>query len=189
MDIRRERAHVKRKGFDFVQQTVGEAILWFEYDAVRSDYHDVYHEDSVTESRSWRPGILVPALWVNITQGVENPSEEGRLVVDTLRLAVSIDALRRTGVSNPSDSRRHLNDIIVYGGSQWNIRTYEKRGRLRDTMLVAVNAVRINEGDEHSMDGLPGFDDLEDQDVDEGFPTDDFDDQVYPDYPLPARQV
>lgn len=186
VDIRREVEHIQRKGMDFVERTTGEAVLWFEYDAVGSEMHPVYDEDSLTEYRKWRPGILVPTLFCQITEGNEEPDREGRIVTATLRCAVSMERLRETGVSNPTDSRRHLNDVLVYAGWQWNVRSYDRRARLRDTLVVGVNAVRIRPEDEFPLGQPPTFVGFDTSVRDRGFPDDR--DQTWSEYELPAYQ-
>lgn len=187
VDIRRELEHIERKGARFVEETIGEAIVWWEYDAVNSAYDHVYDEPSMTEKRVWKPAIIVPVQWISITQGDRRMETQGRMVTDYLRFGISIRRLRDVGLSDPSDHRRHLNDLILYRRRLWAISVYAFRGRIRDYVNVDVAATEIHE-DDMPFDTLPTFDSIAFVDRPKGFPSSEFEDQSFPEHELPAYQ-
>jgi hypothetical protein len=185
VDIRRELEHIERKGAKFIEEVIGEAVVWFEYDAVLSAYDHVYDEPSMTEKRIWNSPILVPVLWVSITQGDRVNEHQGRLVTDSLRLGVSMRRLRDVGLSDPDDNRRHLNDLLLYRRRLWTVSVYAKRGRLRDTVNLDVTATEVHE-DDMPFDSLPTFNGISFGDRPMGFPSSEYDDQSFPLHELPA---
>jgi hypothetical protein len=160
VDIRREREMIRRKGFDFAQKTVGEAVLWIEYDALNSETHNVYDEPTIGAGRAWKSPILVPVQWVNESEAGRANDVAGRLPTDSIRFAVDMRTLRRCGLSAPEDSRRHLNDLIVYRRNFWRVGDYQKLGRLRETTMVGVRASQIHAGDDMPWGDLPVIDGL-----------------------------
>lgn len=185
VDLARERRMIDRRGYDWYTHNLGETVIWFEYDAVESEYHPVYDEDSVGGTRRWRPGILVPVLWANKTEGDRVVTPEGRQVIPTLRLAVPVSQLRRVGLSSPMDAARHLNDVLVYGRTQWLVESYQLRGRLRDSVVVGVNCVKIFPEDEMSLGVPPDYVGLASTQRPRGFPSD-APPQEWPEHVLPA---
>ena len=186
MDLRTERAHINT-GYDWWQSNLGEAVAWFEYDAVNSSSHSVYDEPTVDATRIWKPVIFVPVLWVIRSEDDELNTEEGRTTTDTLRLAVPMDTLRKVGLSKPDDAARHLRDLIVYNRTYWNVGSYQRRGRLRSSnVIVGVNCTRVYESDDMPFDSLPAMPDNGLVTRPGGFPTDGYAAQSFPDYEKPA---
>lgn len=155
MDIRREREAIIRKGFDYMQETIGEAVLWLEYDSLHSEIDAVYDEPSATAERMWKTPILVPVLFANETENIRANNRDGRLTTNSIRFSVPFRTLRRVGLSAPEDSRRHLNDMVLYRRNYWRIGRYEKSGRLRETTIVGVTATQIRVDDDMPFDTLP----------------------------------
>lgn len=186
VDIRREREHIQRKGFDYVQATYGEAILWLEFDALNSEYDQVYDEPSVDAQRSWKPPILVPVQFANETEDSRANNRDGRLPTNSIRFAVSMRDLRRVGLSAPEDSRRHLNDLLVYRGNFWRVGDYQKRGRLRETMIVGITATQVLVDDDMPFDTLPSINGLASTVRPRGPQTDGYPTQDFPEHELPA---
>ena len=185
-DLRRELDHIHRKGTEFVQSVLGETVVWWEYDALLSEYDAVYDESSATNKRVWRPGILVPVQYVNVNEGGRTNEHQGRLTTNDLRLAVSIRVLRDVGLSNPQDNRRHLNDMILYQKKLWSLDEYDIRGRLaRDSIMVAVTATEIKP-DDVPFDTLPTFAGVAFTDRPMGFPSSSYEDQTFNNHELPA---
>lgn len=186
-DLRRERAHIERKGWDFIQQTIGEAVLWLEFDATSSAMHPVYDEPMEDAGRAWKPPILVPALWVNEREDARTPDGDGRLPTNSLRLGVPYSSLVKVGLSEPQDSRRHLNDVLVYRRNFWAVNRYELRGRLRAPVMVGVTATQINVDDDMAFDTLPEINGLLTTVRPIGFPSDTYITQTFPEHELPAH--
>lgn len=172
MDLDRERAYIQRKGYDWYQSKLGEALIWFEFDAVVSEYHPVYDEPSLDEKRRWRHPILLPVLWVNEEEQARNNDPQGRLVTPSIRFAVGVRTMRDSGISTPTQADRHLNDIVVYKGYYWAITDYQIRGRMHDHVIVGVTASRINVDSDMPFDDLPDINGITLEDAPQGFPSD-----------------
>jgi len=176
-----------RKGTMFVQDIVGESVVWWEYDAVLSEYDHVYDEPGLEETRAWRPSILVPVQYVNVTEAGRQNQSSGRRVANTLRLAVSVRVLRDVGLSAPQDNRRHLNDMLLYANRLWAINDYDVRGRInRDSVMVGVSATEIK-SDDMPFDVLPSFNGISFGDRPTGFPSTGYADQTFNNHELPAH--
>ena len=73
MDTRREVNQIF-KHFTRHQDSVGEAIIYYKFDADNSEYDDVYDEGF----RKYHVGIRMPILWVDQQEAVEDYAPEGR---------------------------------------------------------------------------------------------------------------
>lgn len=187
MDLAHERSHI-RKVYTQYRNGFGEAVIWWEYDAVNSEFDDVYDEDALGgAARAWKTPVIVPALWVNEIEGSKVIDLDGRQVVPELRLAASIDTLRDVGLSSPNLADRHLNDLVGYRGTYWKVTGYQIRGRLRDNMIVGVTAAKVFIHDEFPNNAPPTFPGFPTADMPKGFPTD-APAQSWPDHELPANQ-
>lgn len=185
MDLAHERAHI-RKVYGQYQNSMGEAVVWWEYDAVDSAYDPVYDEDAMDGARSWKTGLLVPAMWVNEIEGAKTQSLDGRQVRPELRLAISVETMRQVGISSPNLADRHLNDLIGYRGTYWKVTGYQIRGRLRDNLIVGVTAVKVFISDEWPNADPPTFPGFPTTDMPKGFPTD-ASERTWPQHELPAN--
>lgn len=156
MDARKELAHIQKKGYDFYQEQFGEGVLWYEYDGQGTNYGDnVFNEGG----RTYKEPIGITALWATITEDDEHNSHEGRRVTPTLRMAFSMQSLRRSGMSDPGDAVRHLNDLVLYGREFFAVGAYEIHGRLnRQDVIVGVNAIKRFPDEDMVFDTIPDFD-------------------------------
>lgn len=187
MDLRRERTHIERKGFQWVQDNVGEAVLWLEFDAHNSAMHPVYDEPMEGAGRAWKPPVLVPAQYVNESEAPRDSTEDARLQTNAIRLAVPFVYMVRSGISEPQDNVRHLNDMLVYRRNFWSINRYDIRGRLRSPIMVSVTATQIRVDDDMAFDDLPDIDGLLTTVKPLGFPSDTFTTQTFNHHELPAH--
>lgn len=189
MDIRREMELINRRLFDKYQADIGEAVVWFEFDSTTSTYDHVYDEDSMEGGRAYRPGVLVPVLWITESDDPETYTPDGRRPTPTLRFTVPGRKLVDCGISNPVDSARHLNDIVIYRGQYWAIGDYQTRGRLRENLMVGVNATHIMPDDEMALATLPELNGLGQAQRPIGYPNNSYDTQTFPHHEAPARQA
>ena len=51
-------------GYAWYQDNLGQAVVWHEYDSSQSEYNHVYDE----AGRHYKAGLVLPALWVIITE-------------------------------------------------------------------------------------------------------------------------
>ena len=128
-------------------------MLWYEYDAEHSTFPSVFDEGG----RTYAKGIGVPVLWVIENEDdEENPPEGGRFN-PTLRFAVDIAQIRRSGVSDVLDAERHQNDIVLFHRTLWSINAYQIRGRMGGhSVIIGVECERVSPDEDFIFDHIPG---------------------------------
>ena len=187
MDLNLELEHIIRKGYDWYQANLGEVVIWFEYDAVNSEFDHVYDEPSMDAQRKWRPPVLVPTLWVSEEEDDRTNNCDGRLVTPDIRLAVPMRTLTEVGLSAPRNASRHHNDLLVYRGNYWTVNAYQIRGRMRtDYVIVGVTATLVDIESDMVYDELPDINGLVMEKAPQGFPSDGFRNQTFDEHDLPA---
>jgi hypothetical protein len=157
INTRRELQRINRQMRQY-HAAAGEGVLWYEFAA------EDYVQDNYLNAggRSYKPGIIVPAMWVSEYEDDETSDPEGRRYVPTLRLAVNVGMARHAGMSDVEDARRHLNDILLYSRTLWNVNSYQIRGRLRnESTIIGVSAHKIYPDEDMNFDVFPQFIDSE----------------------------
>lgn len=183
-DPRIELAHVQRHLVSY-QGDHGEVVMWYELDGKLSAHHDVFN----TRGKVYRPPIAVPVLWVTPMEATQEASAEGRRNVGTLQLAISLFTFRRTGVSDPYDYERHLNDLVVYQGEYYSVGEYSLLGRLwRDDVILAVNGIRVYPEEELTGSEIPDSEYVAEA-YRPSLGVNTTNQQTYVRYPLPAPQA
>ena len=152
MDLRQEAEHIFGNGFDWYQSEMGEVVLWHEFLSMQSAYNDTYDEGG----RHYSAGLLVPALWVITTEDRHRPTAEGRKPTEKITCAISVRALQESGISDPDDYTRRLNDLLSYEGRLWKVTDFNIRGRVPDSIIVGVSATQIFPDEEMTFDTMPG---------------------------------
>ena len=148
MDLRQEIEHIINNGYGWYQENLGEAVVWHEFDSDNTDYHNVYDEGG----RRYTAGVYVPALWVVVTEDRATRSDEGRKPTERISMAVSARAMDLSGVSDPEDYARHLNDVVRYAGRLWTVGEYNIRGR---DVIIGISGTQIYSDEEMVFDELP----------------------------------
>ena len=151
MDLRNEIEHIFKNGYRWYQRNLGDAVVWHEYDSANTEYHPVYDEGG----RRYTAGVVLEALWVIVTEARSQRSMEGRKPVERISLAVSARTLDISGISDPEDYARHLNDVIRYQGRLWEIKEYNIKGSIPDAVIIGVVGTQIYEDEEMVFDDLP----------------------------------
>lgn len=166
MDTRREVRQIW-KHFDRHHDTIGEALIYFRFDADDSHYDTVYDEGY----RRYHKGKVIPILWVDQQEATEDYSPEGRRPTQRLRCAVSAKNMYEAGFSvtethgnrvydtSPSDiwRRDRLHDMCYYDGRYWEISAYQIRGRAKgEDVVIGVTAIESFAADDMSFDFPPG---------------------------------
>lgn len=182
VDIRREHALIERRAYRHYANSYGEVIAWYEFDSANTEFDHVYDEGG----RRYRKAIMVTALWVTESEPPEQNTHEGRRVTPSIRFAVSADAMRRSGLSGPTDSSRHLNDLVLYRGQFWAVGSYIPRGRLRSNVVIGVNATLTQVDDEMLFDVLPELNELGDAVRPKPYPNRDESTQEFPHHEVPT---
>lgn len=161
MDVRRELAHI-RKHYRQYQRSVGETIVWFEYQpfasaaSAGSTYDDVYDEGGYgATGRKYKNGVTVPVLMITEAEDTKRAIPEGRQPVQLVNVVASIEDFRQAGVSDPFEYRYHLNDIFLYDGRYLSVVSYKVRGRAKDDVLVIVEGIEIYIDQEMALDTGP----------------------------------
>ena len=167
MDVRREARQIF-KHFDRYQETIGEALVYFRFDADASRYDAVYDE----AFRRYHTGVRVPILWVDQTEATEDYTSEGRRPTQRLRFAVSAREMHEAGFSvtevhgnrlqdvpvGPSEWRRDRNhDIVWYDSRYFEISAYQIRGRVQgEDVIIGLTAIETFPDDDMIFDYKPG---------------------------------
>lgn len=166
LDVRREARQIW-KHFARYQQTIGETVIYYRFDADTSQYDSVYDEGY----RRYHKGVLVPVLWVDQTEATEDYTSEGRRPTQRLRFAVSAREMYEAGFSvtevhgnrlqdeSPSDIwRRDRNhDIVWYDSRFFEISAYQIRGRVQgEDVIIGIACIETFPDDDAVFDYLPG---------------------------------
>lgn len=151
MDLRQEMEHIFRNGYDWYQRNLGEAIVWHEYDSANSAYHGTYDEGG----RHYTAGYYVPSLWVIISEDRATRTNEGRKPTEKISLAISARSMDMSGVSDPEDYTRHLNDVVRYDERLWKLTEYNIRGRIPTEVIIGISGTQIYRDEEMTFDALP----------------------------------
>jgi hypothetical protein len=167
MDPRREVREVW-KHFRSYHENVGEAVVYFKFDADNSEYDRVYDEGY----RRYETGIMLPILWVDQSEATEDYAPEGRRPTQRIRLAVSAWQLHEAGISvtevhgnrltdeSPSIVWRYerVNDIFYYDNRYYEVSAFQIRGRLKgEDVIVGVTGIETYPSDDMVLDYGPAF--------------------------------
>jgi len=167
IDTRREIAHVQRE-FQRRQAETGEAVIWFMYDVISSQYDRVYDEGF----RRYKRGISVTGMWFDQGEAPEQYTPEGRRTVVTLRFAVGARTITEVGIGileahghrvydrgliKDSWFDDRLNDIVYYDGRYWEVTNFQIRGRYREDTILGVTCTETYPEDEYTFDFPPAF--------------------------------
>ena len=176
IDTRREQQHIWKEYGRFYK-TIGEEVIWFKFDTDASQWDDVYDEGG----RSYKPGIRVPALWVDQIEDPEQYSGEGRRPTQRLRFAVSASSLAMRGINTqeahgntigalkpsapyPAQTGRpaaawlddRLNDVVFYDNRFYSLSNFQIRGRLQtQDVVIGVAGIELILDDEVDFDFFP----------------------------------
>jgi hypothetical protein len=166
MDPRREVREIW-KHFDRYQTDIGEAIIYFKFDASASNYDDVYDE----AYRRYESGLRIPILWVDQSEATEDYAAEGRRPTQRIRLAVSAKQLHEAGISvtevhgnrltdgSPSLVWRYerVNDVFYYDNRYYEVSAFQIRGRAKgEDVIVGITGIETYPSDDQLFDFEPG---------------------------------
>jgi hypothetical protein len=130
----------------------GEGVLWYEFAGQKSSADDVFDEGG----RKYEPAIGMQCLWVTETEDPEVDSREGRRPTSTIRGAFSVQVARQSGLSDPIEYTRHLNDILLYNRKFFSIGSYEIQGRVhRQDVIIGFTGIQIYPDEDMVYDLLP----------------------------------
>jgi len=151
MDLRQETEHIFNNGYQWYEENLGEGVIWHEFDSENTEYHGTYDEGG----RAYTAGILIPALWVIVTEDSSRPTDAGRKPTEKITAAFSMRSLHLSGVSDPEDYTRRLNDLMRYDNRMWKVGGYQIRGRVPSSIIVGVTGTEIYVDEEMVFDTLP----------------------------------
>lgn len=166
MDTRRE-VHQIWKHFGRYQKDVGEAVIYYRFDADDSQYDTVYDEGF----RRYHRGVRIPILWVDQSEAVEDYSPEGRRPTQRIRCAVSSRNMYEAGISiteahfnlltdeAPNDiwRRDRNNDIFYYNNRYWEVAGFQIRGRIKgEDAIIGIAGIETFKDDDMVLDYTPG---------------------------------
>ena len=166
MDTRREVFEI-HKHFTRYQHDIGEALIYYRFDADTSEYDDVYDEGF----RKYHIGIRIPILWVDQSEAVEDYAPEGRRPTERMRCAVSSRDMHEAGISiveahgnrltegSPSEvwRRDRMHDIYYYNNRYWEVAGFQIRGRVKgEDVVIGIAGIETFLADDMLLDVVPG---------------------------------
>jgi hypothetical protein len=166
MESRRE-ANQILKHFKRYQKDVGEALIYYRFDADTSAYDSVYDEGF----RKYHHGIRIPILWIDQMEAVEDYTPEGRRPTQRMRCAVSSRDMYEAGVSvtevhgnqltdtSPSEiwRRDRMHDLYYYDNRFWEVSGFQIRGRIKgEDVIVGITGIETFPDDDMVLDEIPG---------------------------------
>jgi hypothetical protein len=166
VDPRREVVAIHRH-FSRYQRDVGEALIYYRFDADTSAYDPVYDEGF----RRYHIGIRIPILWVDQSEAVEDYAPEGRRPTERVRCAVSSRDMHEAGISiveahgnrltedSPSETwrRDRMHDIFYYNNRFWEVAGFQIRGRIKgEDVVIGIAGIETFKDDDMLLDELPG---------------------------------
>jgi hypothetical protein len=166
MDTRRE-ANQIQKHFIRFHEDIGEAVVYFRFDADNSAYDRVYDEGF----RKYHTGVRIPILWVDQMEAVEDYSPEGRRPTQRIRLAIAARAVYEAGISitevhgnrlqdsSPSKTWREdrNSDLFYYDGRFYEVSGFQIRGRVKgEDVIMGLTGIESFFADDANLDFLPG---------------------------------
>jgi len=166
MDSRREALPIQ-KHFARYHNDVGEAIIYFIFDADNSAYDRVYDEGF----RRYHRGIRIPILWVDQMEATEDYSAEGRRPTQRVRLAIAARPVYEAGISitevhgnrlgdtSPSTTwrRDRLSDLFYYDARFYSVSGFQIRGRVQgEDVIMGLTGIEEFHADDLTLDFPPG---------------------------------
>jgi PAS domain-containing protein len=155
------------KHFNRYHNTIGEGLIYYQFDAKNSKYDRVYDEGY----RRYLRGVRIPVLWLDQQEATEDYSPEGRRPTQRLRLAVSAQSLYEAGISvteahgnrlqdtSPSEIWRNdrVHDIVYYDGRYYEISGFQIRGRVKgEDVIIGISCIETFPDDDMIFDYTPG---------------------------------
>jgi hypothetical protein len=147
--------------------TIGETILYYQFDAENSHYDRVYDEGY----RRYHVAVRIPVLWLDQQEATEDYSPEGRRPTQRLRLSVSAQSMYEAGISvtethgnrlqdiSPSEIWREdrMHDILYYDGRYYEISSFQIRGRVKgEDVIIGITSIETFPDDDMIFDFTPG---------------------------------
>lgn len=166
MDTRREVREIW-KHMGRYQDDIGEAMVYFKFDASASTYDDVYDEGY----RRYEVGIRIPILWVDQSEATEDYAAEGRRPTQRIRLACSALKLHEAGISvtethgnrltdgSPSIVWRYdrMHDLFYYDNRYYEVSAFQIRGRAKgEDVIIGITGIETFPADDMLLDYTPG---------------------------------
>lgn len=143
--------HINKHYAEYADRN-GEGVLWYEFSPQRTVTPDLFDEGG----RRWEPPIGLSLLWATETEDPEMNSREGRRTQSTIRGAFSVQTARQSGMSDPTEYTRHLNDIVLYNQRFYSVNSYGVHGRLdRHDVVIGFEGIEIYPDEDMPYDVLP----------------------------------
>ena len=166
MEARRE-ARLIWKQFDRYHISIGEAVIYYRFDAENSQYDSVYDEGY----RRYHRGLRIPILWVDQSEATEDYAPEGRRPTQRIRIAVSARDMYEGHISvteahgnrltdiSPSEVWRQdrMHDLFYYDNRYWEVSAFQIRGRIKgEDVIIGITGIETFPADDMIFDFKPG---------------------------------
>ncbi len=155
------------KHFNRYHNTIGEALLYYQFDGENSVYDRVYDEGY----RRYHKAVRIPVLWLDQQEATEDYTPEGRRPTQRLRLSVSAQSMYEAGISvtevhgnrlqdiSPSEIWRsdRMHDIVYYDGRYYEISGFQIKGRVKgEDVIIGITCIETFPDDDMIFDYAPG---------------------------------
>jgi len=145
VDLRKELSlinkHIRQHG-----REAGGSIVWYEFLPLGegSSYDDIYDEgDLGPTGRSYAPGIVLPTIYIDELEDEFTASDDGRQPTQNIDVTILYQDVLRSGMSEPWEYQKHLNDMLSYDGRFFKVSSFRVRGQAPSDVLVTVRAFEI----------------------------------------------
>lgn len=166
MDVRTELSLIN-KHIRQHNREAGESIIWYEFaplaaasaSTINSTYDYVYETGSHFEGagRRYRPGIVLPTVYVEEREDRFTYRPEGRQPTQNIHVVVLYEDARLAGLSNPYEYQNHLNDMFLFDGRYYKVDDYHVRGRLQEEVIIGIQGYEVYLDQEFVNDYPPEF--------------------------------
>lgn len=147
MDPRVELSLINKHVRQHNREAMGEPVIWFEFLSLGgggSVYDDIYDEGAPgTAGRVYAGGIVIPTVYISENEDEFVLKDEGRQVIQNIRLTLLFQDVERAGMTDPAEFQRHLNDVFFYDGRYYKVTDYVVWGRLPTEVVIGVSGFEI----------------------------------------------
>lgn len=147
VDVRQEMHHIDKQ-HERHHKRAGEHVTWFEYiNPTTGDVHPVYDTGMPgAGGRTFKAGVVLPALWVTEYEDQRTPRPEGRQTTQRCELVLSYKAVERAGIAQPWESTVHVRDMVYIDGRYYKVFEFVIHRGMQDEVTIHV------EGEETYVD-------------------------------------
>ena len=131
----------------FMEEEVGQTVLWWVYDPAATEVDNVYSvgTDYLPGGRRWYPPIPVVCINAIRVEGAKQYTD-GLYTQDTIHLILSANSAQQAAMPNLIDTwPEHLRDRLLWQGRVYTPTRIELRGVLRESYtVIGIDLIQVN---------------------------------------------